>query len=62
MFLENDGNVPVFPIRIQIRMIHEVLDLTDPELDLFVRGTEPRIRIRTKMSGIPNTGSNQGGA
>ncbi len=29
----------------------------DPELDLdsSVRGTDPRIRIRTKMSQIPNT-------
>jgi hypothetical protein len=26
--------------------------------DPFVRGTDPRIRIRTKMSRIPNTGCN----
>jgi hypothetical protein len=30
----------------------------DPELDLdsLVKGTDPRIWIRTKMSRIPNTG------
>ncbi len=29
----------------------------DPDLDPLVRGTDPGIRIRTKMSrGIPNTG------
>jgi hypothetical protein len=34
----------------------------DPEPDPLVRGTDPgiRIRIRTKMSRIPNTGWNQG--
>ncbi len=28
----------------------------DPDLDPLVRGTDPGIRIRTKMSRIPNTG------
>jgi hypothetical protein len=40
-------NVSVF--RIRIRMF---LGLTDPH----VTGTDPRIRIRTKMSRIPDTG------
>jgi hypothetical protein len=29
----------------------------DPDLDPLVRGTDPQIQIRTKMSRIPNTGS-----
>jgi|LakMenE18May11ns_1017448.scaffolds.fasta_scaffold7959057_1 hypothetical protein len=37
---------------------------SDPELDLgpdlLVRGTDPRIQIRTKMSRIPNTGIEDG--
>jgi hypothetical protein len=31
------------------------LGLSDPYPDPLVRGTDPRIRIRTKMSRIPNT-------
>ncbi len=36
----------------------------DPESDPLVRGTDPeiRIRIRTKMSRIPNTGGDNGSA
>jgi hypothetical protein len=30
----------------------------DPDPDLSVRAAGPRIRIRTKMSPIPNTGAN----
>jgi hypothetical protein len=42
----------VMGIRIRV-----FLGLPDPHPDLLVRGTDPRIRIRTKMSRIPNTGS-----
>jgi hypothetical protein len=28
----------------------------DPDPDPLIRGTDPGIRIRTQMSGIPNTG------
>jgi hypothetical protein len=48
--LVNDVNVPVFRIRIRICMF---LGLPDPHPDPLVRGTDPRIRIRTKMSRIP---------
>ena len=30
----------------------------DPDLDPIFRGMDPQIRIRTKMSRIPNTGYN----
>jgi hypothetical protein len=32
----------------------------DPHLNSLVRGTDPRIRIRTKMLRIANTGSSTG--
>jgi hypothetical protein len=48
--LKNDVNIPVFRIRIRIGMF---LGLPDPHP--LVRGTDPRIRIRTKMPRIPNT-------
>ncbi len=52
--LKNDVNVPVF--RIRIRKNHTyVLGLPDPHPDPFGIGTDPRIRIRTKMSRIRNT-------
>jgi hypothetical protein len=51
--LKNDVNLPVFLIRIWIRMF---LGLPDPHPDPLVRGTDPRIQIRTKMSRISNTG------
>jgi len=35
--------------------IHMFLGLLDPDPDLLVRGTDPRIRIRTKLSQIRNT-------
>ncbi len=38
-----------------ILKINEELD-PDPETDPLVRGTDPGIRIRTKMSRNPNTG------
>jgi hypothetical protein len=49
--------LPVFCIHIRIRMF---LDIPDPHSEPLVRGTDLRIwiriRIRTKMSRIPNTG------
>ncbi len=47
-------------IRIWIRRICMFLGLPDPHPDQLVRGTDPRIRIRTKMSRIPNTGTVRG--
>jgi hypothetical protein len=29
----------------------------EPDLDLLVSGTDPQLRIRTKLSRIPNTAS-----
>jgi hypothetical protein len=53
--LKNDVNVPVFRM---IRRYGMSLGLSDPYPDLFVRGTDPRIRnrirIRTKMLRIRN--------
>jgi hypothetical protein len=37
-----------------------VLGLPEPHPDLLVRGTDPRTRIRTKMSRIPNTAGDCG--
>jgi hypothetical protein len=55
--LKNNINIPVFRIRIRIRPC--VLGLTDTHPDPLVRGTaDSSIRIRTKMSRIPNTGKN----
>jgi hypothetical protein len=53
--LKKDVNVPVF--RIRIRMF---LGLPDPHLDPLVRCRDPKIRIHTKMSRIPNTTDQQG--
>ncbi len=39
----------------RIRRIHMFLGLPDPHPDPLVRGTDPRIRIHTKMSRIPDT-------
>ncbi len=49
------GFLPVFRIRIwiRIRRIRMFLGIPDPHPDPFVRGTDPRIRIRTNMSRIP---------
>jgi hypothetical protein len=47
---KNDVNVPVFHIRIRM-----LLGLSDPHRDPLVRGTDTRIRIRTKMSRILST-------
>ncbi len=54
--MKND--VTVFRIYIRIRRIHMFLGLLDPYPDPLVRGTGPRIRIRTKMSRIPGTDTN----
>jgi hypothetical protein len=52
--LKNDVNVPVSRIRIRIRMF---LRLPDQHPETLVRDMDPKIqiRIRTNMSGIPNT-------
>jgi hypothetical protein len=53
---KNDVKGPVFRIRIRTWIrIRMFLGLSDPYADPFVRGTDPRIRIRirTKMSPIP---------
>jgi len=52
---QTEKNTTGIRIRIQIRMDPYVLALSDPHPDLLVRGTDPRIRIRTKISRIPNT-------
>ncbi len=49
--LKNDLKVPVFRIR-------RFLGLPDPHADPLVEGTDPSIRIRTKMSRIHNTDRN----
>jgi len=41
--------------RIRARRIRMFLGLQEPDPDPLVRGTDPRIRICTKMSWIPNT-------
>ncbi len=50
LYRMNDVNLLAF--QIQIRMF---LGLPDPHPDPLVRGTDPRIRIRTKMYRIRNT-------
>ncbi len=35
---------------------HWILGIPDPHPDPFVSGTDPRIRIRNKISWIPNAG------
>ncbi len=49
--------LPMFRIRIWSRRIRMFLGIPDPHPDPLVNGTAPRIRIRirTKMSRIPNT-------
>jgi hypothetical protein len=44
-------------LRIRIRSDSKLKPDPDPEPDPLVRGTDPRIRIRTKKSRIPNTSS-----
>jgi hypothetical protein len=46
-------------IRIRIRRIRMFLGLTETDPDPLVRGMDPGIRIRTKMSRIPNTASDK---
>jgi hypothetical protein len=52
LFLPYDF-LPLFRLHIWIRMFWGV---PDPHPDPLVRGTNPRIRIRTNMSRISNTG------
>jgi hypothetical protein len=53
--LKNDVNVPLFRIRIRIHMF---LGFPDKHPDPLVKGTDPRIQLRTEMERIPNTGLN----
>jgi hypothetical protein len=48
---------PETVLRIRIRSDSKLKPDPDPEPDPLVRGMDPRIRIRTKKSRIPNTSS-----
>jgi hypothetical protein len=60
--LKNDVNVPTFKNEKTERKklffvgVLKVTEEPDPEPNPLVKGTDPRIRIRTKMSRIRNTG------
>ncbi len=59
-FARNESDLEVIPAPVVIPdpEVNPYPELY-PDLDPLVRGTDPQIRIRTKMSRIPNTGQQE---
>ncbi len=53
--VKNDVNVPTK----RNKQKHRITDEKEPDKDPLVRSTDPRIRIRPKMSRIRNTVNNR---